>query len=171
MDRTIGENVVTLRGEMSQKALADAMRERGHKWSQATVWAVEKGDRPLKLTEANDLAGVLGTDVYHPLTQPPRALSLYRALVGRYERLNAAEHALVEAVRVYEEARHRLNKFVTDGAARGMEEEVDAFREPVERTVLDVVGPVVEEHRVWAEKDLAVWLGGGADDGEHPEED
>lgn len=47
---------------MSQKALADAMRGRGHKWSQSTVWAAEKGDRPLKLSEARDLEDLL--DVY-----------------------------------------------------------------------------------------------------------
>jgi hypothetical protein len=36
------------------------MRERGWKWSQATVWSVEKGERPLRLSEATDLAEVLG---------------------------------------------------------------------------------------------------------------
>lgn len=44
---------------MSQKDLADAMRARGFKWSQATVWAVEKGERPLRLTEAEGLAAIL----------------------------------------------------------------------------------------------------------------
>lgn len=63
MDRLIGENLVAMRGEMSQKALADAMRDKGHKWSQSTVWAVEKGDRPLKLTEAHDLEDLLGVAV------------------------------------------------------------------------------------------------------------
>lgn len=59
MDRLIGQNLAALRGDMPQKALADLMRDRGHKWSQATVWSVEKGDRPLKLTEARDLESVL----------------------------------------------------------------------------------------------------------------
>lgn len=35
------------------------MRALGHKWSQATVWSIEKGDRPLRLAEAMDLANLL----------------------------------------------------------------------------------------------------------------
>lgn len=60
-DEQIGQNLARLRGEMSQAALGDLMRSRGFKWSQATVWAVEKGDRPLRLSEAlaiNDLLDV-----------------------------------------------------------------------------------------------------------------
>ncbi|KJL46235.1 hypothetical protein RS84_02862 [Microbacterium hydrocarbonoxydans] len=44
---------------MSQKDLASAMRDRGWKWSQATVWSIEKGERPLRLAEAVDVAWVL----------------------------------------------------------------------------------------------------------------
>lgn len=58
-DQHIGENVAALRRDQSQKAVADAMRKRGHKWSQATVWAIEKGERSLKMAEAVDLAEVL----------------------------------------------------------------------------------------------------------------
>lgn len=54
----IGQIVQEWRGERSQQAIADEMRDRGHRWSQATVWSVEKGDRPLKLTEAADLADI-----------------------------------------------------------------------------------------------------------------
>lgn len=52
----IGQVLRQLRGNQSQKALADAMRAKGHAWSQATVWSVETGARPLRLTEARDLA-------------------------------------------------------------------------------------------------------------------
>lgn len=46
---------------MTQQALADAMRERdkAHKWSQATVWGLEKGERALRAAEVDDLARVL----------------------------------------------------------------------------------------------------------------
>lgn len=60
-------NVARLRGERSQKGVADAMRERGWKWSQATVWAIEKGERPLRLVEADDLATVLGVHLHNLL--------------------------------------------------------------------------------------------------------
>lgn len=59
-DEVIGSMIQTARKPHSQKWLADEMRDRGHKWSQATVWAVEKGVQPLRVTEAVDLAEVLG---------------------------------------------------------------------------------------------------------------
>lgn len=61
-DEQIGFNVKSLRGEISQEELAKRMRECGYKWSKATVWAIEKGERPLKLTEARDLLSSLGLD-------------------------------------------------------------------------------------------------------------
>lgn len=63
VDQQIGATVRELRAERSQKALAEAMRERGHSWSQATVWSVEQGSRPLRLAEARDLARELGVSV------------------------------------------------------------------------------------------------------------
>lgn len=40
------------------------MRKLGHRWTQATVWAIEKGERSLKLAEAVSLAQVLGLSQY-----------------------------------------------------------------------------------------------------------
>lgn len=59
MDVQIGKNLAEARGEMTQQALGAAMRERGFKWSQATVWSVEKGDRQLRLSEALALTRIL----------------------------------------------------------------------------------------------------------------
>lgn len=59
-DEDIGRNFTRMRGAMSQKDLAEAMRKRGFRWSQATVWAVEKGERPLRLTEADAASAVFG---------------------------------------------------------------------------------------------------------------
>lgn len=58
-DVQIGKAVTAARGHHSQQRVADAMRDLGHKWSQATVWSVERGDRPLRVTEAEDLAAFL----------------------------------------------------------------------------------------------------------------
>jgi transcriptional regulator with XRE-family HTH domain len=66
-DEQIGRNLVRLRGGMSQKDLADRMRTHGFKWSQATVWAIEKGERPLRLTESLALGKIFGIDG-HALT-------------------------------------------------------------------------------------------------------
>lgn len=51
-DKVIGNNLRILRGNMSQEELANKMRDSGFKWSKATVWSVEQGQRPLRLTEA-----------------------------------------------------------------------------------------------------------------------
>ncbi len=64
-DVRIGQNLARFRGAMSQAELAKKMRDmnKGHKWSQTTVWTVEKGERPLKLAEADTLAEILGINL------------------------------------------------------------------------------------------------------------
>lgn len=62
-DAAIGANVAILRGERTQKSIADEMQKLGIKWTQTTVWEIEAGKRSLKAKEAKALAGVLGTRV------------------------------------------------------------------------------------------------------------
>lgn len=62
-DKEIGRTIAELRGDKTQQAVSVEMRNRGWKWSQATVWSIEKGERPLRLREASDLAEVLGTSM------------------------------------------------------------------------------------------------------------
>jgi hypothetical protein len=62
-DRRTGTAILAARGTTTQQAVANAMRDRGHKWSQSTVWSVEAGERPLKFAEANDLAQILGITI------------------------------------------------------------------------------------------------------------
>ena len=59
-DKTIGKNLQILRGDISQEDLASKMRGYGFKWSKATVWSVEQGERPLRLTEAKAVLQCLG---------------------------------------------------------------------------------------------------------------
>lgn len=59
-DKTIGKNLQTLRGDVSQEELASKMRGYGFKWSKATVWSVEQGERPLRLSEAQAVLQCLG---------------------------------------------------------------------------------------------------------------
>ncbi|WIV43045.1 helix-turn-helix domain-containing protein [Glutamicibacter nicotianae] len=58
-DETIGSNLAKLRGNVSQQELGEMMRGRGFKWSQATVWEIERGKRPLRLAEANEVLSLL----------------------------------------------------------------------------------------------------------------
>jgi transcriptional regulator with XRE-family HTH domain len=68
-DVRIGQNLERMRGAMSQRDLAEAMRQFGYRWSQATVWSVEKGERPLRLTEAEDIATIFGKSVFDLLSE------------------------------------------------------------------------------------------------------
>jgi transcriptional regulator with XRE-family HTH domain len=79
-DELIGRNLTLLRGSMSQKELAERMRKLGFKWSQATVWSIEKGERPLRLTESEALGSVFGI---HARTLTFTELSFTRVMRAR----------------------------------------------------------------------------------------
>jgi|ERR1035437_63165 hypothetical protein len=119
-DRQIGRTMAILRGDKTQQAVADEMRKRGWRWSQATVWSVEKGDRPLRLAEAEDLATVLGTPSVHAfLTEPigayiqqgvRRASNAYRAIVESvWECLDAQDALRVHLMHAHEDG-HELTE-------------------------------------------------------------
>ncbi len=148
-DKRVGENVATLRGDMTQKALADAMRERGHKWSQATVWAVEKGDRPLKLVEAKDLAFILVTKL-DQLIEEPRDVMRARRLQQHVEEVFSLRDSVEDVARKYERARWSLTLFIEAGERQGLGKLVDSSRQYADETVVDVAREVLEE--VEAEK-------------------
>lgn len=76
-DTHIGKNLAAHRGVRSQTELARAMRNRGWKWSQSTVWAIEKGDRPIKLAEAVDLADELRVRIGDLVQQPEKAAATH----------------------------------------------------------------------------------------------
>lgn len=103
-DEAIGQAVSVLRDDQTQQAVADAMRQRGWKWSQATVWSVEKGERPLRLAEADDLAAVLGASTVTSLLSGPQAAELEQEL-GRMAR---AYEAAVMAITHLLDERERL---------------------------------------------------------------
>ena len=103
-DKQIGLNVAILRGShpnhgqpMTQQVLAAGMRERGHKWSQATVWSVEKGERPLRLAEADTLAQIFKVPLA-ALADPnaPEALNPVWIAETRAKQLQQ-EHSRVQA--------------------------------------------------------------------------
>lgn len=65
-DEQIGKNVASIRNDqgLSQKEVADRMRALGWKWAQNTVWAVESGERSLKLAESEDLANIFAINTW-----------------------------------------------------------------------------------------------------------
>lgn len=148
MDRWIGASVVYFRGDASQKALADAMRDRGHKWSQSTVWAVEKGDRPLKLAEAHDVAEVLDATV-ESLLVPPEDISYWRAIRQVDRRVRETQHELFKAAHAYETQRLALGQAVEDGVAQGYdlpEERTEWVPLEASKVVDRAVQDAAEEH-------------------------
>ncbi|PWG63839.1 helix-turn-helix domain-containing protein [Bifidobacterium callitrichidarum] len=56
-DKEVGSNLTRLReaAGMSMEMLAAKMRDVGYKWTKATVYNIERGERALKYTEANDV--------------------------------------------------------------------------------------------------------------------
>ncbi|WIE76394.1 hypothetical protein [Curtobacterium sp. MCSS17_007] len=105
-DAQVGRNITRFRGTRSQKDLADAMRSAGHKWSQATVWAVEKGDRPLRLLEAKDVMRILGMHTWD-LMQPDEGAIVKIAI----HELNVATGELRDAAEAYIRAQDRLASY------------------------------------------------------------
>jgi|SRR5450631_1170140 len=93
-DRQIGRTMAILRGDKTQQAVADEMRRRGWRWSQATVWSVEKGDRALRLAEAEDLAAVLDTTSVHSFLTEPVGAHIQQGV----RRVSNAYRAIVESV-------------------------------------------------------------------------
>ena len=61
-DEQNGADVTAARGRvgLSQKELATRMSELGFAWTQATVSQVEKGERPLRVTEGDHLTKLIG---------------------------------------------------------------------------------------------------------------
>lgn len=102
-DAQIGKNLAKLRGNMSQADLADAMKDRGFKWSQATVWSVEKGERPLRLTESEHVSEILDCSIHHLTTSGP-----YSAVQNAMGEVSRARGPLEEALKTFMKARYEL---------------------------------------------------------------
>lgn len=119
-DKVIGQNVVTLRGETSQQALAGAMRSRGHRWSQSTVWSVEKGERPLKLDEAIELAKILACPI-EKLWREPEIVETDRVLHRRWLNVDELFDYLQDAAVEYEHSAEVLRNLIAYADERGIE--------------------------------------------------
>lgn len=99
-DELIGRQIKTYRAEQPQAWLAEQMQARGHKWSQSTVWAVENGYQPVKLTEGGDLADILDVEITEIIEElDPDVRALMRVARGVREARRDAENAMREWMR------------------------------------------------------------------------
>lgn len=188
-DVLVGENLTRLRGEMTQQALADAMRKKGWRWSQATVWSVEKGERPLKFSEAEDVAQILQTPLAN-LSRPTALALVDRGLKLAGDEVLSAFNEAVESLLSLEASRDWLASVIKDAEGTpgwGDEAGLVFWRHVLKRTldaaVLEararIAGEVARDDAVTAadrpHEDLEVLMSDmraareAGSDGEHPE--
>lgn len=130
-DEQIGATLTRIRNGRSQKDVADAMRSHGFKWSQATVWAVEKGERPLRLTEAQALGVVLGIN-HDLLLAEPEELDLHADVADFTDRLEEIASLAYESY----DAQRRLVSAIDD---RPESERAGVTLSIATRTAIDAV--------------------------------
>jgi hypothetical protein len=138
LDDRIGDNVARLRGDLSQRAVAQEMKRRGWKWSHVTLVTIESGERPLRLSEAVDLANVLHTDV-RLLFEPTGNVALHEAMT----KLDAERRSLESAVHRF--ALGVVNAVSALGDVELAEDQEQSLREAAVATALDVVHKVLDE--------------------------
>jgi len=151
-DEQIGKNLARLRGDMTQKEVAAAMKARGWKWSQTTVWGVENGERPLRLAEADDLADILRASIVSFSRRDVlAALDLARS------ELSSAAVAAREALRTFSKAQMKLA--IRADAVENVGETLPDGGLPVQQQLLlsmqDIVAEVERDLVAKRELDLA----------------
>lgn len=119
-DEQVGRNVQELRKArgLTQTELAERLAARGLPFRQQTVVKVEKGQRPLRLQEADAIASVLAVDI-DVLADEPITFDSVRILVeftngvaGKWEALREATRDLLESL---DRLRHMLRVVVHEG--------------------------------------------------------
>jgi transcriptional regulator with XRE-family HTH domain len=90
--------------KLSQDELAKRMAERGFGFSQATIWKIEQGRRPVKVSEAAALADALDLRSWNSLTAEPertrhdaRVQTAHRRAARTYDAVKAAAVEFLEA--------------------------------------------------------------------------
>lgn len=118
-DYEIGRNLSDARDDagLTQVALAEKMRSHGFRWSQATVWSVEKGERPLRLSEAAKVGYFLNIGPFD-LLRTAEDSEASRAVRRAGERLADVE----EAIEQYGAARAIMFEHGFDGLSEDDQE-------------------------------------------------
>ncbi|MCF3137668.1 helix-turn-helix domain-containing protein [Paenarthrobacter sp. AR 02] len=175
VDAIIGKNLVRLRGDRSQQEIADGMRHVGWKWSQATVWSVEKGERPLRLAEALSLAKLLFVRLDDLIMQELDGM----VIVGLIARMTAIRESR-ESLRanIQELAKHRDELI---GAIAFAEESLasDSWTDEASKIKAETLLENAREIASWSLRRVTEYVlteeetergeRGGSIDGEHPE--
>ncbi len=110
IDRNIAANVRAYReaAGISQEELAQRMTDCGFGFSQATIWKIESGQRPVRASELIALTDALGVSLATSLTREPEATKYTIQLKQTSAAASAAYHAVKEAAAAYLEAQVQL---------------------------------------------------------------
>ena len=110
IDQSIAANLRTYReaGNISQDELAQRMADRGFGFSQATIWKIESGQRPVRASELVALADSLGIMTATSLTHQPDAARHQVQLDQANRKAHHAYQALKEAAVGYLDAQVEL---------------------------------------------------------------
>jgi transcriptional regulator with XRE-family HTH domain len=110
IDQNIAANLRTYReaDNISQDELAQRMADRGFGFSQATIWKIESGQRPVRASELVALADSLGIMTATSLTRKPDAVRHQVELDQANRRAHDAYAALKEAAADYLDAQVEL---------------------------------------------------------------
>lgn len=125
-DEQIGRNIARFRGTVSQKQIASEMRALGWKWSQATMWSLEKGERPLRLAESEDLARVLRV----PVTDLLQETDLDADVASKTTAMFATASALLDSAHQYTAARRVLRHLLASAPNSDIRKEAELATEP-----------------------------------------
>lgn len=154
IDAVIGQNIALFRGEQSQSDLALRMKEKGIKWSQTTVWEVEKGKRALKFSEALVLAEVLEISLER-LTNTSRGFVLFKKGGDLWEERNKCVRQIMSSFKEFQIVQQKLSSVgrsikreaEEDNSVEDIKEYGDRFIKLGMASLVQVAGEVADEDR------------------------
>lgn len=103
IDQNVATNLRQFRerNELSQEELAQRMSTLGFGFTQATVWKIESGQRPVRISEAVALGKALGLLSWTYLTATPEISRHHADLASANRRAHQAYEALKDAAETY----------------------------------------------------------------------
>ena len=158
VDRNLAANLREGREKrgLSQEELAQRMIDLGFGFSQATIWKIEQGKRPVKFSEALALQDVLQLASWVRLDQPPEYFRWADQIAAHHFRARRAYEAVKAAALAYLEAQHELSVTIhcareagtptsdllldwikTPGERAAIEARVEFDKEPVHQEEID----------------------------------
>lgn len=125
IDRNVAANLRQFRerGGVSQDELAQRMSERGFGFTQATIWKIERGQRPVKISEAVALGESLGMISWTHLTEEPALTRHLADLQDANRRAHEAYNETKAAAARYLEAQVNVVLAVREAQDVGLDTE------------------------------------------------